>query len=91
MKNIFLILLFAILVVTTTANNSGEEIGKKKRLASSSSKSFLGKFKHVIVLMLENRCFDHFFGFSKPDLDVNSLSGKEFNYENVKDFDEESM
>lgn len=84
MKKVFLTLLFVFLVVTTTANSS-EGIGKSTRLASTSSKSFLGKIKHVIVLMLENRSFDHFFGFSKPDLDVNGLSGKEFNYENVKD------
>ena len=35
--------------------------------------------------MLENRSFDHFFGFSKPDLNVNGLTGKEYNLENVKD------
>jgi phospholipase C len=58
---------------------------KKKTTSSSTKNSFLGKIKHVIVLMLENRSFDHFFGFSKPDLFVNGLTGKEYNLENVKD------
>lgn len=35
--------------------------------------------KHVVVLMEENRSFDHLLGFRKG---VNGLSGKEFNYVN---------
>ena len=41
-----------------------------------------GKIKHVVVLMEENRSFDHLFGFAKA-LRVDGLSGKEFNYINT--------
>ena len=35
--------------------------------------------KHLIVLMMENRSFDHLFGFSDPDDDrIDDLSGAEF-------------
>ena len=36
----------------------------------------MGKIDHVVVLMLENRSFDHIFGFRGG---VNGLSGNEFN------------
>jgi phospholipase C len=36
----------------------------------------MGKIEHVVVLMLENRSFDHIFGFRAG---VNGLSGNEFN------------
>jgi len=35
--------------------------------------------KHVIVLMAENRSFDHFFGWAADLLGVNGLTGKEYN------------
>ena len=53
--------------------------------------SFLGKIKHVIVLMLENRSFDHFFGFAKPFLNVDGLSGKEFNLVDLNNPDGEKV
>src|ERR1700736_3292569 len=37
--------------------------------------------KHVVVLMLENRSFDHMFGFMKTqDWPINGLTGKESNF-----------
>lgn len=39
-----------------------------------------GTIKHLVVLMLENRSFDHMFGFLKgPDYKINGLNGDEFN------------
>ena len=39
-----------------------------------------GTIKHLVVLMLENRSFDHMFGFLKgPDYLINGLNGDEFN------------
>lgn len=38
--------------------------------------------KNVIVLMLENRSFDHFLGWL-PNPDSNGLTGSEFNYMDV--------
>lgn len=39
-----------------------------------------GTIKHLAVLMLENRSFDHMFGFLKsPDYPINGLNGDEFN------------
>lgn len=38
------------------------------------------KIKHVIVLMEENRPFDHLFGWSGDLLGVEGLNGNEFNY-----------
>ena len=38
------------------------------------------RIKHVVVLMEENRPFDHFFGWSNDLLGTNGLSGSEFNY-----------
>ena len=75
----------AAVVVTMPASLALPEKSKNNNKSLKTSVSFLGKIKHIIVLMLENRSFDHFFGFSKPDLNVNGLSGKEFNYEDVKD------
>lgn len=37
------------------------------------------KIKHVVVLMQENRPFDHFFGWSSDLLKVNGLKGDEYN------------
>lgn len=41
------------------------------------------RIKHVVVLMLENRAFDHMLGFSS--LGVDGLTGKEFNLVNTSD------
>ena len=47
--------------------------------------------KHVIVLMLENRAFDHVFGWANKALPgVNGLTGTEFNYRNVSKLDQDS-
>ena len=75
----------AAVVVKMPASLALPEKSKNNNKSLKTSVSFLGKIKNIIVLMLENRSFDHFFGFSKPDLNVNGLSGKEFNYEDVKD------
>ena len=44
-----------------------------------------GRIKHIIVLMEENRSFDHFFGFSK--LPVEKLTGEEYNLVNTSNPD----
>lgn len=36
-------------------------------------------FEHIIVLMLENRSFDHLFGFLKHSKKFNGLTGQEYN------------
>eukprot|EP00300_Choanocystis_sp_HF-7_P040613 c7101_g1_i1.p1 GENE.c7101_g1_i1~~c7101_g1_i1.p1 ORF type:complete len:509 (+),score=98.51 c7101_g1_i1:30-1529(+) len=42
--------------------------------------------KHVVLLLFENRGFDHFFGFAGGQLPgINGLTGHEFNYNNVSD------
>src|SRR5215469_11011026 len=39
-----------------------------------------GTIKHLVVLMLENRSFDHMFGFLKSDdYPIDGLTGQEFN------------
>ena len=38
------------------------------------------KVKNVVVLMLENRPFDHIFGWAGESLKVNGLKGDEYNY-----------
>ena len=46
------------------------------------------KIKHVVVLMEENRSFDHIFGWgkrAKPPLTVDGLTGKETNPLNTSD------
>ena len=56
--------------------------GEKKDLLSL----LKGKIKHVIVLMMENRSFDHFFGWGKQaGLRVDGLTGKESNPLNDSD------
>jgi phospholipase C len=47
----------------------------------SLAKLLTGKIKHIIVLMEENRSFDHLFGFSK--LNVEKLKGNEYNLVNI--------
>jgi phospholipase C len=50
---------------------------KKKPQPSKPTKpSNGGRVEHIVVLMLENRSFDHIFGFRKG---INGLTGKEFN------------
>merc|ERR1719272_120108 len=43
------------------------------------------RIKHIIVLMEENRSFDHLFGYAKKLLGVNGLDGSEFNRINRSD------
>uniref|UniRef100_A0A0G4F4P6 Uncharacterized protein n=1 Tax=Chromera velia CCMP2878 TaxID=1169474 RepID=A0A0G4F4P6_9ALVE len=44
---------------------------------------------HVVVLVMENRPFDHFFGFSQSELPgIDGLNGDEFCYYDVKDPDQ---
>eukprot|EP00040_Diaphanoeca_grandis_P022383 m.120115 g.120115 ORF g.120115 m.120115 type:complete len:679 (-) comp28788_c0_seq1:129-2165(-) len=40
---------------------------------------WMGKIKRIVVLMEENRSFDHFFGYAKALLGVNGLNGDEYN------------
>ena len=46
--------------------------------------------KHIVVLMEENRSFDHYLGFMKKggefgDTRVDGLNGDECNYKNISD------
>jgi phospholipase C len=59
----------------STKKGSAKKAGAKKNPASPKP-SGGGRIEHVVVLMLENRSFDHIFGFRKG---VNGLTGKEFN------------
>jgi len=43
------------------------------------------RIKHVIVLMEENRSFDHFFGYAAELLGVNGVKGDETNLKNLSD------
>ena len=36
--------------------------------------------KHIVVLMEENRSFDHLFGWAGAELGINGLTGKEYNH-----------
>jgi len=44
------------------------------------------KIKHIVVLMEENRSFDHLFGWATKLLKVNGLTGKESNLVNRSAF-----
>src|SRR5262249_28817490 len=50
--------------------------GPLQELEETIMANSLSQIEHFVVLMLENRSFDHFFGF-KPG--VNGLDGSEFN------------
>jgi phospholipase C len=55
-------------------------------LASMVTMAGAGKIKHIVVLMEENRSFDHFFGYgSKAGLKINGLTGTEKNYVDSSD------
>jgi phospholipase C len=49
------------------------------------------KINNVVVLMLENRPFDHIFGWASDTLKVNGLTGKEFNYADVRNTSSEKV
>eukprot|EP00026_Physarum_polycephalum_P003783 Phypoly_transcript_03797.p1 GENE.Phypoly_transcript_03797~~Phypoly_transcript_03797.p1 ORF type:complete len:683 (+),score=121.11 Phypoly_transcript_03797:78-2051(+) len=51
-------------------------------VSAPSTKSLAGPIKHVIVLMEENRSFDHFFGWYPG---VDGLTGEEYNLVNQSD------
>ncbi len=46
---------------------------------SGPSEEAKGAIKHIVVLMEENRSFDHMFGFAGAELNVNGLRGDESN------------
>ncbi len=44
----------------------------------------IDKIKHIVVLMMENRSFDHLFGFMMgPDYPIDGLTGKESNFDSA--------
>ncbi len=49
--------------------------------SNSNSSQKEGKINHIVVLMLENRAYDHIFGWS-TELKTNGLNGNECNYLN---------
>jgi phospholipase C len=49
---------------------------KSHSRGANGSGTMPGRIEHVVVLMLENRSFDHIFGFRQ---NVNGLKGSEFN------------
>jgi phospholipase C len=63
-------------------------------LALSIEKSVGGNYadspiKHIVVLMQENRAFDHIFGWSSNEM--NGLKGDEFNLVNLSDASSERI
>eukprot|EP00911_Craspedida_sp_UC1_P002499 UC1_evm1s1858 len=85
---------FAALILGLLWTGSAAVAGKAKTGSISSSSDgggaggavgagATGIIKHIVVLMEENRSFDHFFGWSK--LAVNKLKGDEFNLKKVSD------
>jgi len=63
------LLLVAIMAVTSSAARR-----------DSDKKQPEGRIKHVIVLMEENRSFDHFFGYARDEMGVNGVTGNEYNF-----------
>ncbi|HEX8919863.1 MAG TPA: alkaline phosphatase family protein, partial [Pyrinomonadaceae bacterium] len=67
---------------TTSKKVGAKKKSKSKKKTTKSKKSLskksltVGRIEHIVVLMLENRSFDHIFGFRQG---VNGLTGKEFN------------
>jgi len=48
-------------------------------LSSSVSAARASPIKHIVILMEENRCFDHLFGWAGDLLGVDGLTGQEYN------------
>ena len=48
-------------------------------IAAASAQDEEMRIKHVVVLMMENRPFDHMLGWSSDELGVNGLTGEEYN------------
>ena len=77
-------------VVATGAAPTASSAGSLSEASGKSLSALLGKtlgerIKHVIVLMEENRSFDHFFGFAAKLLGVDGVKGDEFNLKNLND------
>lgn len=53
-------------------------------LLSKLSKEVTSRIKHVVVLMEENRSFDHFFGYAAKLLGVNGVQGNETQLKNLR-------
>lgn len=55
-------------------------------LIAASAKSPPGPVKHYIVLMMENRAFDHLLGYAHSEIKgITGLTGLEFNHWNVSE------
>ena len=50
-----------------------------------------GRIKHVVVLMMENRPFDHMLGWSSEELGTEGLTGEEFNLVDPSDPNSEKV
>jgi phospholipase C len=59
--------------------------GLFQRPSSGEGASSDPRVKHVVVLVMENRSFDHLLGnLMTPDFEIDGLTGVEFNYANPK-------
>ena len=50
-----------------------------------------GRIKHIVVLVQENRPFDHLFGWARDILGVDGLTGDEYNYVDPSDTNSEKI
>jgi phospholipase C len=74
-------------IILTLLSCAALAIGLKFGLSSQSNSNSSNKPKidHIVVLMLENRAYDHIFGWSN-DLKANGLKGNECNYLNQSNY-----
>ena len=68
-----------------TSTASTADAADNQSLLDSLSAMIGAKIKHVIVLMEENRSFDHFFGFAAELLGVDGVKGDEYQLKNLAD------
>ena len=61
------------------ANANANALNSHRSAFEKIARSVSDKIKHIVVLMMENRSFDHMFGFYGKDKGVNGLTGKEYN------------
>ncbi len=68
---------------------SSANIAKNSAVSSSSDSKGHAKIEHIVVLMQENRAFDHIFGWFEGSVD--GLTGEEFNLLDPSDKNSEKL
>jgi len=76
---------FCFLLVITLTLNEVESSSNNSSSSSDTGSPPPPKIKHVVVMMLENRAFDHMLGYygMRVDTRVDGLTGKECNLKNI--------